>query len=134
MSRENVQVVRKAWEAWLRGDLSALFETYAPDIVWDTSYYRDWPESNYEGVEAVQRFMNEWLAVWDEYEVGVEDIFAAPDGRVVVLFWHRGRGRSSGLAAEWYAAQVQTVCDGKIKRVDNYEDRAEALKAVGLRE
>ena len=94
MSRENVQVVRKAWEAWLRGDLSALFETYAPDIVWDTSYYRDWPASNYEGVEAVQRFMNEWLAVWDEYEVGVEDIFAAPDGRVVVLFWHRGRGRS----------------------------------------
>jgi ketosteroid isomerase-like protein len=35
---------------------------------------------------------------------------------------------------EWHAAQIVSVRDGKIARIDNYEDRAEALEAVGLRE
>lgn len=134
MSQENVEVVRESWDAWLRGDLSRLFNTYDPDIVWDTTHYRDWPESSYEGIEGVERFLTEWLAVWDDYEVGIDEIFPAPDQRVVVLFWHRGRGRASGLAMEWHAAQIITVRDGKLIRIDNYEDRAEALEVVGLRE
>jgi ketosteroid isomerase-like protein len=134
MSRENVETVRESWEAWLRGDLPALFETCDPDIVWDTSHYPDWPESAYQGIEGVERFLTEWLEVWDDYEVGIDEIFAAPDGRVVVLFWHRGKGRSSGLAMEWHAAQIITVRDGKVSRIDNYEDRAEALEAAGLSE
>ena len=134
MSRESVEVVRDAWDAWLGGDLPALIRTYDPKIVWDTSHYHDWPEAAYHGIEGVERFLTEWLAVWDDYEVGVDEIFAAPDGRVVTLFWHRGRGRSSGLAMEIAAAQITTVSDGKITRIDNYEDRAEALEAVGLRE
>jgi hypothetical protein len=30
-------------------------------------------------------------------------------------------------------AQVATLRDGKVTRIDNYEDRAEALEAAGLR-
>ena len=134
MSQENVEVVRESWDAWLRGDLPGLFRTYDPEIVWDTSHYRDWPESAYHGIEGVESFLREWLAVWDEYEVGVDEIFAAPDDRVVVLFWHRGKGRTSGLAMEWHAAQIISVRGGKVARIDNYEDHAEALEAVGLSE
>ena len=134
MSRENVEVVRESWDAWLRGDLPALFRTYDPEIVWDTSHYRDWPESAYYGIEGVENFLREWLAVWDDYEVGVDEIFAAPDDRVVVLFWHRGKGRASGLTMEWHAAQIISLRGGKLARIDNYEDRAEALEAVGLGE
>jgi ketosteroid isomerase-like protein len=35
---------------------------------------------------------------------------------------------------EMKMAQIATVRDGKITRLDNYDDRAEALEAVGLRE
>jgi len=28
MSRENVEVVREGWDAWLRGDLLGLFRTF----------------------------------------------------------------------------------------------------------
>jgi ketosteroid isomerase-like protein len=31
-------------------------------------------------------------------------------------------------------AMIATLRDGKLIRIDNYEDRAEALEAVGLRE
>ena len=132
MSQENVEVVREGWDAWLRGDLGGLFRTFDPEVIWDTSHYHDWPEAAYQGIEGVKRFLTEWLAVWDGYEVGLDEVFPAPDGRVVVLFWHRGKGRTSGLAMEIAAAQILTVRDGKTTRIDNYEDRDEALEAVGL--
>ena len=95
MSQGNVDVIRRGWDAWFRGDLAALFSTFDPEVVWDTSQFHNWPESSYYGIEGVQRFLTEWLEVWDDYEVGVEEIVQAPDGRVVTLHWHRGVGRDS---------------------------------------
>jgi uncharacterized protein len=134
MSHENVEVVREGWDAWTRGDLSALLRYFDPNVVWDTSHFHDWPESTYHAIEGVERFLSEWSDVWDDYEIHVEDIRAAPDGRVVSLIVQRARGRSSGLAMEMKSAQVATLRDGKVTRIDNYEDRAEALEATGLGE
>jgi ketosteroid isomerase-like protein len=114
--------------------LPGLFRHLDPNIVWDTSHFHDWPESTYHGIEGVERFLSEWRDVWDGLQVDVEDILAAPDGRVVSLILQRGKGRSSGLAMEMKSAQVATLRDGKVTRLDNYEDRAEALEAAGLRE
>jgi ketosteroid isomerase-like protein len=93
MTQANVEVVRRGWDAWLRGDLPGLFSNVDPEVVWDTSHFHDWPESAYHGIEGVERFLTEWLEVWADYEVEVEDIIAAPDGRVVSLLLQRGRGR-----------------------------------------
>ena len=132
MSQANVDVVRWTWDAWRRRDLPALFAMYDPAIVWDTSNYRDWPEAAYHGIDGVERFLTEWLDVWVGYEVDVDDITAAPDGRVVSIFRQRGRGRDSGLEMEMSLAQVTTVRDGKITRIDNYDDPDEARRVVGL--
>ena len=45
----------------------------------------------------------------------------------------RARARGSGLAMDMESAQVATLRNGKVTRIDNYEDRAEALAAAGLR-
>ena len=45
-----------------------------------------------------------------------------------------GRGASSGAVAELELAQIATVRDGQIVRVDNYLDRQKALEAAGLSE
>ena len=37
MSQESVEVVRRSFELWLRGDLEAWLETIDPDIGWDIS-------------------------------------------------------------------------------------------------
>ena len=66
MSQANLDLVRRSWGAWLRGDLPALLSFFDPDVVWDTSRYRDWPEASYAGLEGVERFLTEWLEVWDE--------------------------------------------------------------------
>jgi ketosteroid isomerase-like protein len=78
--------------------------------------------------------LNEWLAVWDDYELRVDDVFAAPDGRAVSLIHQRGKGRESGLPLDMKSAQIATIRDGKVTRLENYDDRARALEAVGQRE
>ncbi|MGH2987144.1 MAG: nuclear transport factor 2 family protein [Solirubrobacterales bacterium] len=135
MSDENASVVRRGWEAWSRGDLDGLLALLDSEVVWDTKHFRDWPETEYRGQEGVRRFLTEWLEVWgDDYQVGVDEIRVAPDGRVVSLHWHRGTGRQSGVTMELQVAQIATVRDGRIIRLDNYDDRTKALKAAGLSE
>jgi ketosteroid isomerase-like protein len=133
-AQENVEIVRRGWDAWARGDLPGAFREYDPEVVWDMSHYRDSPESEYRGTEAVERYFNDFLAILDDYEIGIDEILAAPDGRVVTLYWQRGRGRRSGLAVEAEVAHIATVRDGKITRIEIYSDHAEALEAAGLSE
>ena len=134
MSQENVEIVRQGWDAWLRGDLPALLGTFDPEVVWDTSHFRDWPESAYHGREGVERFLSEWLDVWDEYRVDLEDVIEVQDGRVVSVFRHRGKGRDSGVPMDLKMANIVTLREGKITRLDNYDTPGEALEAVGLSE
>jgi ketosteroid isomerase-like protein len=122
----------RGWDAWARGDLDAFFALHAEDVVFDMSHLGDWPEPTYTGLVGVQRFLTEWLEVWSEIEVGVDEFVAAPDGRVVVLFWQRALGRRSGLPMEVEWAQIATVRGDKFARLSFYEHRQEALKAVAL--
>jgi ketosteroid isomerase-like protein len=134
MSREDVELVRLAWDAWSRGDLDGVFAVFAEDVVFDTTHIQDWPETEAVGHAGFRRFLTEWLEVWDAFEVGVDEIIAAPDGRVVALFWQRGRGRQSGLGMDVKWAQIATISEGKAVRLEMYDSRDEALKAAGLSE
>jgi len=134
MSQENVEVIRRGWEAWLRGDMEALVTEWDPNVVWDTSHFRNWPESNYYGVEGIRKFLDEWLEVWGDYEIDVEEVLPAADGRVVSLFTHHGRGQQSGVPMELEMAQIATLREGQVIRFENHDDRAEALEAAGLSE
>ena len=131
---QNVDLVREAWDAWLRGDVNDLFAFWDPEIVWDMTHFRDWPDATYRGDEGVRRFLDDWLEVWDDYDVGLDEILAAPDGRIVTLAWQRGKGRHSGLPMEMEWAQITTLRDGKVIRIDNYDERSKALEAAGLAE
>ncbi len=132
MPEENVEIVQRAWEAWLGGDMDALFELWDTDVVWDLTHFREWPDNRHEGREDVKRFLNEWLDVWSDYEVGVDERFEAPDGRVVTLAWQRGRGNRSGLPMHMEWAEIATVRDGKVALLEQYDDRSKALEAAGL--
>jgi ketosteroid isomerase-like protein len=135
MSQENVEIVRTAWDAWLRRDLDTLLASYIhPEVVFDMTHFRDWPDRMYRGREGFARFLAEWLETWEPFDDGVDEVLAAPDGRVVVLTWQRGTGRRSGLPMGFEWAQITTVHGGKITRLDGYDDRSKALEAAGLRE
>jgi ketosteroid isomerase-like protein len=52
--------------------------------------------------------------------------------RMVAVVRMTARGASSGALVERQDALVQSVRDGKLVRIDYYNNRAQALEAVGL--
>jgi ketosteroid isomerase-like protein len=69
----------------------------------------------------------------DDFTVEVEQLFDAGD-QVVVFLTSQGRGRISGIEVSRKLAQVCTVRDGQVIKIVGYDDRAQALEAVGLSE
>ncbi len=133
MSEENIEIMRRGWDAWQRGDFDAMAAVWHPDVIWKTEHFHDWPESGYRGHDGIRQFLSEWLDVWGDYKVSVNEIIGAPDGRVVTLFRHEGTGKQSGVPMELEMAQIATLRDGKIVEFDNYDRPAEALEAAGPR-
>jgi len=135
MSQENVEVVKRGWEAWIAGDFHALFAVFDPAVQWDTTSFEGWPEDEvYYGHEGVRRFFEDWLASWDRYEAGVEEYLDVDDDRVLVLCWQRGYGSGSHVPVEMDWAQLCTLKRGLVCRLEAYSDRQAALEAVGLRD
>ena len=136
MSEENVEIVRRVYEAVDRGDAEAVLGLYDPQIVWDfaRSPFRNFLKHDvYRGHDALrsmfrERYEDAWSTIEDELE---ELIDAGP--HVISVVRSRGRGRSSGVEVEKAHAGVWTIRDGTIVRVE-WMSREEALKAAGLSE
>ncbi len=133
-SDESVEVVRRAWEAWERGDMPAVFDFYDPAVEWDMSE-SDVPDMGvFRGHDGVRRFFREWMAPFDDYYAHAEDFKLGSEG-VLVRMRQGGRGKESGVDVGmpplW---QLYRLRAGRAVRVEIYRDEDRALEAAGLRE
>ena len=141
MSQENVELVRRMYDAWLRRgravfDDPAATGRYHPAFELHPDPDADWVGVNetYRGPEGLTKYMATVYDAFDDYRPEVEDLLDAGD-KVVTLAIEHGRGKDSGAEVQAArTAHVWTIRDGKAVRLDLYLDREEALKAVGLRE
>jgi ketosteroid isomerase-like protein len=86
----------------------------------------------FRGREAVGRWFADWFTSFsDDYRFEVEEMRSVGE-HVFLVARHRGRGRASGVQLDWSVPYTYTVRAGKIVRVEIFEDRADALKAVRL--
>ena len=133
MSQENVEIVRRLNDVYNQRAFAENSEMLDPEFVWDVSRL-ELPESaSYMGEEGFLSFFESWAEGFASDQVEAEEIVDAGD-RVVVMVRHSGRGRTSGVEVDQRYAMVWTVRDGRAMRMDLYPTRAEALKAVGLKE
>jgi ketosteroid isomerase-like protein len=133
-SDDPLVVVRRAWEAWERGDMQAVFESYDPAVEWDMSE-SDVPDMGvFRGHEGVRQFFREWMAPFHDYYAHAENFTLGSKG-VLVRMRQGGRGKESGVDVEmpplW---QLYRVRAGRAVRVEIYRDEDRALEAAGLRE
>ncbi len=136
MSQENVEIVRRVYDAVSRRAAETVFALYDPEIEWDMTHhpYADLMERRvYHGHEGLRTFWREWYEAWENYEDIVEELIDAGE-HVIAVATTRARGRASGVTMERGWGGVFTIRKGKIIRVAWFLTRAEALEAVGLRE
>src|SRR5918994_256517 len=133
MSRENVEVVREMNEALNLGDYAAALSALASDVEWNAPSGVSIGEEVYRGHDAVRKGFALWLDAWEMYRFEAAEILDHGD-HVVVSGTQTGRGRGSGVEIKLQTFNVFTLRNGKVVRMRNFDDRAEALEAAGLRE
>jgi ketosteroid isomerase-like protein len=85
----------------------------------------------YKGHSGFARWLENWDVAWAEYSMVPEEFLAAGE-RVVSIFRMNATGRGSGVQVARQDAMVWEIRDGKVVRLDYYNNRDEALKAAGL--
>jgi ketosteroid isomerase-like protein len=120
VSQESVEIVRR----FLMADVDEALAYADPDIVWNPI-----EELPTRGHEAVRASTVRWKAEWDHYELVPEEFVDRGD-HVVVTVRIRARGRGSGAEVDARFYDLYTLRDGKIVRMDQFAERAQALEAA----
>ncbi len=128
MSEPNVEIVRRLFEAYVAGDDEKAVAETDPEFVWNPV-----EEAPSQGHDAVRESIRRWEADWDDLRTVPEEFLDAGD-RVVVTVHFAGRGRGSGIDVDVRLYEVWTIHEGKAVRMDEFSERAEALRAAGLSE
>jgi ketosteroid isomerase-like protein len=131
MSQENLEVVRRNIEAFNRRDLRTWLATLRPDAEIDWSRARGLQKGVYRGRSGHEAFWEVWLT-FDYGEIEAHDVTES-GSEVVVPNATTFRGRE-GIEVVARSAFVFTVESGQITRYRMFQEQAEALEAVGLRE
>ena len=133
MSRENVEVVRRAYEAFASGRID--FGFLHSEIEWrGPREFPDLAEPHF-GHEGVRQYMAKLTEAFDDYRMVAEEFIDAGDDQVLVFAREGGRGKGSGVEVQTNpTAHLYTFRGGKAIRMQSYWERSDALEAVGLRE
>jgi ketosteroid isomerase-like protein len=133
MSRENVELARKAFDALNQGGVEALLVYLDPEIEWiSTPGFLPDAENRF-GHEGVKKWFEMLEEHFEDVRWEAKEFIDAGD-RIMVAATTTARGKASGIPAELTLFHVVTVRDGKAVREESYLDRNQALEAAGLRE
>jgi ketosteroid isomerase-like protein len=136
MSQENVEVVREAFEVF-NGFAQGEASEEAIAALADPEFEYDWPAAepgHHRGVPAAFAFIERVQRasadlVWEPLA-----FTAAPGDRVLAVVGYSRRDRESGMRAESQLLLVFTIRDGRVRKVEFFRHRDEAIEAAGLAE
>ena len=145
MSQENVEIVRGYWEVvgrlldeyWANPEVPPSqwpgveqgFDLVDPDAEWTPFGL---PAAR--GREQWLRAVDDALEAVDYWRPEVEEVIDAGKDKVLAVVRVSIRGKGSGISVSQQIFSVVAVREGRIARIIEYTDRADALQAVGLRE
>lgn len=131
MSQQKVEIVQQAYAhfaatgepAW--NTVHEEVEIHDHDLTLDASEHR--------GHAGYAQWIENWAAVFSDFSIEAEEFIDAGECVVAVLRM-KATGRGSGVTLDRQDAMVCRMRDQKVVRIDYYNSRDQALKAVGLEE
>ena len=129
MSKEGVELLKQALEAFERGDVAWFEDKMDPDLV--IVQAPEVPDSKtYEGPTAMAEALADWPNEWEDFRMDLLEIIDVGDDVYVTAIRHRGRGRESGIAMDIEVFYVARGRNGKLARMETYLSRDQALAAA----
>jgi ketosteroid isomerase-like protein len=136
VSAENVELVRRGYEAFNQGDIQTTLALLDPRVEVHLA-----PETGevlgpglspiYHGLDGFMEFVGQLQRGWQRVSWEPEDLLDAGD-QVVVMVRMRARSRDGERELDQPMAHVCTMREGTLVRLDSYGDGAEALRAAGV--
>ncbi len=127
-----MEVVRRGFSATMDADWQTALATLDGEA---EIHDFDIPDAGtYHGHDGWFAWLENWSESWDSWRVeDVEFRAAGPDG-VIALFKMIAKGGGSGVEVERRDAILYRLENGKIVRMEYFNDQAKALEAAGLSE
>jgi ketosteroid isomerase-like protein len=133
MSEENVELVRRALEAFPRGDMEEMLSFMDPEGEFHSAIVGGAEGNVYRGHEGFRRWYADSFESFEELRNEWTE-FRDPGNRVLALGRVHARGRESGVEIDSPMGWVFTVRGGKLLKGEGFLDPEEALEAAGLSE
>jgi ketosteroid isomerase-like protein len=131
MSQENVEVVRRSFEAFNARDVDAVVSLSAEDCEW-LPLRAQLEGIVYRGHEGVRQFVRDMDEDWEGFRIDPLE-FHERGERVAVIGRVNALGQS-GVEIDAVAGFVFELHQGRIRRIISHSDPDDALNAVGLSE
>ena len=130
MSQENVEVVRRFYDAWGIEKYPGPVEHMHPEIEFVNPAGAVEPGTR-SGIAAFSRAVEKIFEGFEAMHVEPEQFHAVGD-QVAVVVRYRARGRGSGADVEGRVSALWTLRDSKVVRYTWFLEPDQALEAAGL--
>ena len=133
-SSTNVQLVRRAYSAFSRGDIAAVIEAMHPEIEWHEAESSPWhaPGGHHGPQQVVDNVFSQIPKAFDSFGVEPEIIH---DAGTTVIVEGRYRADAAGTdeTLDAQVCHVWTMRDGKLTRFQQYTDTRQFAEVMGVR-
>jgi|SRR5215211_2955760 len=131
MSQENVEIVRRMYDAANRNDWDAAFRDVHPEA--EATFQRGPNAGTHKGRERLQAILLDQRAAFDSWIMEPLEVHERGE-QVVAIVRSRLRPKGSSAEFEFRNGHIWTVRDGTILSMVGFPSPEEALEAAGLRE
>jgi ketosteroid isomerase-like protein len=125
----NVQLVRRSFDAFGRGDLDTLLADLAPAFKFEPSGRFVDTQRVYRGRDGFTEFWHAFRGAWKDIAIHIERMEDLGD-RVLTLGYFHGHGGGSGAEITAEGAWLHAVKGGQIVHLRSFSSWAEAQAAV----
>ena len=134
MSQENVEIVRRNYDAFASGGLDRWMTYWTDDLDYRPAKGDLDDHGPIRGKAAMRAHIQDWIDTFEGYRFEPVELIDAGEAAVVAVERFGGRAKLSGVETDQTCGVVFTLRDGKIARCREYATRDEALEAAGLSE
>ena len=128
MSQENVELVRRVYEAFNRRDWEAAFAETHPDFAMTTQ--RGIDAGTRRSRQEIQSFLQDYAGAF-EGSAAEPDEFVENGDRLVAIVTRRSRPKGGDVDIVVRNGHLWTIRDGKIASMKSFPDPQAAIDALG---